>query len=213
MYINKSGAKLKVTTANGVQKVSDVAADSYAVLNDDGEVSTVFIRAKAAAVVDKDDLLFIADTSVAGSAMDNDNKKGNTYELWIKGEKQVEIVDSKDIKGVGYYSYAINSTTGRYELTEEDDDYYPVELTATTDNNGNRTIDQIAKNKFVTLSDKLQDRVLADDCAIYDTTDNDIETLPDIVAQVEDEENDNLALGVIYDSDAKEITCIYVYEK
>ncbi|WP_302658614.1 hypothetical protein [uncultured Dysosmobacter sp.] len=214
VYVNKSGAKLKVTTANGVQKVStEDIKDAYAVLNDDDEVETVFIGKKAAAVVDQADLLFIADTSAAGSAMDNDNKKGTTYELWIKGEKQVEIVDPKDIKDVGYYSYAINSTTGRYELTEEDDDYYPVELTATTDNNGNRTIDQIAKNKFVTLSDKLQDRVLADDCAIYDTTDNDIETLSDIVAQVEDEENDNLALGVIYDSDAKEITCIYVYEK
>ena len=213
VYINKSGAKLKVTTANGVQKVSDVAENSYAVLNDDGEVSTVFVGTKAAAVVDKDDLLFIADTSAAGSAMDNDNKKGTTYELWIKGEKQVEIVDPKDIKGVGYYSYAINSTTGRYELTKETDDYYPVELTATTDNAGNRTIDQIAKNKFVTLSDKLQDRVLADDCTIYDTTDNDIETLSDIVAQVENEGSDNLALGVIYDSSAKEITCIYVYEK
>ena len=214
VYINKSGAKLKVTTANGVQKVStEDIKDAYAVLNDDDEVETVFIGKKAAAVVDKDDLLFIADTSVAGSAMDNDNKKGNTYELWIKGEKQVEIVDPKDIKGVGYYSYAINSTTGRYELTKETDDYYPVELTATTDNAGNRTIDQIAKNKFVTLSDKLQDRVLADDCTIYDTTDNDIETLSDIVAQVEDEGRDNLALGVIYDSSAKEITCIYVYEK
>ena len=173
----------------------------------------MFVGTKAAAVVDQDDLLFIADTSAAGSAMDNDNKKGTTYELWIKGEKQVEIVDPKDIKSVGYYSYAINSTTGRYELTLEDDDYFPVELSATTDKDGNRTIAQIAKNKFVTLSKDLQDRVLADDCAIYDTTDNDIETLSDIVAQVEDEENDNLALGVIYDSDAKEITCIYVYEK
>ena len=216
VYVNKSGAKLKVTTANGVQKVSaEDIKDAYAVLNDDDEVETVFIGKKAAAVVDQADLLFIADTSAAGSAMDNDNKKGTTYELWIKGEKQVEIVDPKDIEGVGYYSYAINSTTGRYELTLEDDDYFPVELTATTDNDGNRTIDQIAKNKFVTLGEdaKLQDRVLADDCAIYDTTDNDIETLSDIVAQVEDEGNNNLALGVIYDSDAKEITCIYVYEK
>lgn len=79
------------------------------------------------------------------------------------------------------------------------------------DDDGN--IKQINKDKYVNLNSKLQDRVLADDCAIYDTTDNDIETLSDIVAQVEDEENDNLALGVIYDSDAKEITCIYVYEK
>ena len=214
VYVNKSGAKLKVTTANGVQKVSkEDIQDAYAVLNDDDEVETVFIGKKAAAVVDQADLLFIADTSAAGSAMDNDNKKGTTYELWIKGEKQVEIVDPKDIEGVGYYSYAINSTTGRYELTLEDDDYVSVKLTATTDKDGNRTIDQIAKNKFVTLNDNLQDRVLADDCAIYDTTDNDIETLSDIVAQVEDEGNNNLALGVIYDSDAKEITCIYVYEK
>ena len=214
VYVNKSGAKLKVTTANGVQKVSkEDIQDAYAVLNDDDEVETVFIGKKAAAVVDQADLLFIADTSAAGSAMDNDNKKGTTYELWIKGEKQVEIVDPKDIEGVGYYSYAINSTTGRYELTLEDDDYVSVKLTATTDKDGNRKIDQIAKNKFVTLNDNLQDRVLADDCAIYDTTDNDIETLSDIVAQVEDEGNNNLALGVIYDSDAKEITCIYVYEK
>lgn len=71
---------------------------------------------------------------------------------------------------------------------------------------------RLPKNKFVTLRDDLQDRVLADDCTIYDTTDNDIETLSDIVAQVEDEGRDNLALGVTYDSSAKEITCIYVYE-
>ena len=211
VYINKSGAKLKVTTANGIQKIDKVAADSYAVLNDDGEASVVFIGTKAATVVNKDTLVFVTKTDSVGSAMDNDNKK-NTYEFWKDGEKQVEIVDFKDGTGIGYYSYAENTDNGHFELTEETDDYYSVKLTATKDKDDNLTIDQIAKNKFVTLRDDLQDRVLADDCTIYDTTDNDIETLSDIVAQVEDEGRDNLALGVTYDSSAKEITCIYVYE-
>ena len=213
VYINKSGAKLKVTTANGVQKVSDVAADSYAVLNDDGEASVVFIGTKAATVVNKDTLVFVTKTDSVGSAMDNDNKK-NTYEFWKDGEKQVEIVDFKDGTGIGYYSYAENTDNGHFELTKETEDVYTVKLTVTKDAEGNRTINQINKDKYVTLGKdaKLQDRVLADDCTIYDTTDNDIETLSDIVAQVEDEGRDNLALGVIYDSSAKEITCIYVYE-
>ena len=171
----------------------------------------MFIGTKAATVVNKDTLVFVTKTDSVGSAMDNDNKK-NTYEFWKDGEKQVEIVDFKDGTGIGYYSYAENTDNGHFELTEETDDYYTVKLTATKDKDDNLTIDQIAKNKFVTLRDDLQDRVLADDCTIYDTTDNDIETLSDIVAQVEDEGRDNLALGVTYDSSAKEITCIYVYE-
>ena len=89
-----------------------------------------------------------------------------------------------------------------------------MKLTVTKDEEGNRTINQINKDKYVTLGKdaKLQDRVLADDCTIYDTTDNDITTLADIVSQVEDEKV-NLNLGVIYDSDAEEITCIYVYKR
>ena len=171
--------------------------------------SAAFVDTKAATVVDKDTLVFVVNTESVGSAMDKDNKKKPTYEFWKDGEKQVEIVDFEDGTGIGYYSYAENTDNGHFELTKETEDIYTVNLSRDDDGN----IKQINKDKYVNLNSKLQDRVLADDCAIYDTTDNDIETLSDIVAQVEDEENDNLALGVIYDSDAKEITCIYVYEK
>ena len=214
VYVNKSGAKLKVTTANGIQKIDKIAENSYAVLNDDGEVSTVFVGTKAATVVDKDTLVFVVNTESVGTAMDKDNKKKPTYEFWKDGEKQVEIVDFEDGTGVGYYSYAENTDNGHFELTKETEDVYTVKLTVTKDEEGNRTINQINKDKYVTLGKdaKLQDRVLADDCTIYDTTDNDITTLADIVSQVEDEKA-NLNLGVIYDSDAEEITCIYVYER
>ena len=212
VYVNKSGAKLKVTTANGIQKIDKIAENSYAVLNDDGEVSTVFVGTKAATVVDKDTLVFVTKTDSVGSAMDKDNKKKSTYEFWKDGEKQVEIVDFDGAASIGYYSYAENTDNGHFELTKETEDVYTVKLTVTKDAEGNRTINQINKDKYVTLNNKLQDRVLADDCTIYDTTDNDITTLSDIVSQVEDEKA-ALNLGVVYDSDAEEITCIYVYAR
>ena len=208
VYVNKSGAKLKVTTANGIQKIDKIAENSYAVLNDDGEVSTVFVGTKAATVVDKDTLVFVVNTESVGSAMDKDNKKKPTYEFWKDGEKQVEIVDFDAAASIGYYSYAENTDNGHFELTKETEDVYTVKLTRDAD----KKIVQINKDKFVTLNNKLQDRVLADDCTIYDTTDNDITTLSDIVSQVEDE-GAKLNLGVVYDSDAEEITCIYVYER
>ena len=208
VYVNKSGAKLKVTTANGIQKIDKIAENSYAVLNDDGEVSTVFVGTKAATVVDKDTLVFVVNTKSVGSAMDKDNKKKDTYEFWKDGEKQVEIVDFDAAASIGYYSYAENTDNGHFELTKETADVYTVNLSRDADGN----IKQINKDKYVNLNSKLQDRVLADDCTIYDTTDNDITTLSDIVSQVEDEKA-KLALGVVYDSDAEEITCIYVYER
>ena len=215
VYINKSGDDLKVTTSNTVDKVSTIPANSYAVLKD-GEVVTVFIRAKAAASVKADELLFIADTAVKGTILDDEGKKTNAYEIYTDGVKDTHGVKS-GLSGVGYYTYSVDSASGKYELSNKTEDVFKVVV----DLNGSGKVYAINKDTYVSLgstdlygnslaADK-QDAVLSSDAVIYDTTDNGIVSLADIVATVEDDANvSSLTLYAVYDSKAEAITTIYV---
>ena len=205
--MKSSGSKLKVTVATGVQAVSTASlAGSYMVLDDTNSVTAMFIPAQAEAVVDKDDVLFVASTSKQGEKLDADNKKGDLYSFYQAGEKKTEIVSG--ISSVGFYTYSIDEATGRYSLTAETSGVYSVSV----DCNAGKVY-AVQKDTFVTFptAQNLKDAKLAADCTFYDTTDYEIDSLAKLVAVIENNDDcDGLDLWAIYDSKKEVITCVYI---
>ena len=212
VYMDKSGDDLKVTTSKSVDKVSSIPANSFAIL-DDGEVVTVFVRAKAAASTKGNDLLFMANKKEQGNYVNKDGETVATYEFYLNGEKD-EYGIKTGSPAVGYFEYAIDQTTGDLELTAKTDDVFKVDVRL----NGSGKVYAINKDTYVRLGvseDKNtivnDDIALADDAVIYDTTSNNIVSLADIVNVVEDDANvSSLTLYVIYDSKNENISTIYV---
>ena len=209
VYVDGEGAKLKVTTADNAQKFEltkddpeteevETAETVYALLNDDGEVDVVFVAGEAQAeAADADELVFVASTKVAGETLDDDDKLVNTYNVYFDGKKtEVIATGIKDKDGVGFYSYAVKGST--YELEKED----------------STTITSIAKDKYMTLANGETDVKL--DGVIYDTTDNDITTLAELVDQWEiadESETDDVervTAHVVYDEKDEVVTLIYI---
>lgn len=216
VFMKDSGSKLKVTTADGIQAVKKVAADSFAVLNDEGKVSTVFIKSAADTAVNKDDLLFVEDVSQVGTQVDDDGKVADTYEVYQAGEKQVVMFKDSAVGAVGFYSYTVDSTTGRYELTAEYKDIYA----ATIDLNGSGKVYNINMDTFINLPGNNKDAAnnagvadakIAADVAIYDLTDNGIATVSQLVDTLENGgEITAVNVWAMYDSKNEVVTCMYI---
>jgi hypothetical protein len=191
VYVNKTGAKLAVSVAEGVQKVTSTPAASYAVLNTDGDVVTVFVRTAASAAVNADDLAFIADNTADGSALDADGKRQNTYDFYVNGEKMTEIVE---LNGLGFMTYAVDGET------------YKFEAVAAADGAVSDVVLAVAKDKYVTVTGVCTDATVTG--GIYDLTDSDIETLADIAELIAAKKD--VKAYFMYDEDNNVITSMYV---
>jgi hypothetical protein len=190
VFVNKDGAKLAVTTAEGVQKINTVPANSWAILNTDGDVVTVFVRSSASAAVNAENLVFIADGNADGSALDADGKRQPTYDFYLDGEKMTEIAD---LDGVGFMTYAVDGET------------YVFEKVAAADGAVDNVVISVAKDKYVTVADVCTDATVSG--GIYDLTDSDIDTLADIAELAKTK---TVKAYFMYDEDNNIITSLYV---
>ena len=192
VYVNKDGAKLSVSVKEGVQKVT-APAGSFAVLNDDDDVAVVFIRA-AASAVDAEDLVFVADASAVGTALDADGKKQDTYAFYINGEKMIEIVDDTTTVTTGFKAYSVSGETYKFEGVGTADGAYT-----------GKTI-TISKDKYVNTSgiSGLVDATVTG--GIYDLTTNECESL----AELADLGATSITASFIYDDVNNVITSMYI---
>ena len=189
VYINKEGAKLAVTVADGVQKVT-APANSFALLNTTGDIVTVFIRAAASTAVDADNLVFVADATADGTALDADGKRQNTYDFYMDGDKMTEIAE---LNGLGFMTYSITGETYKFEkVAAADGAFDDVALS-------------VAKDKYVSASTVVDATVTG---GIYDLTDSDIDTLADIAELITAGKTVNAYF--MYDEDNNVITSLYV---
>ena len=200
VYIKNSGAKLKVYVEEGVQNV-DAANVLYAVKNDDGDVTTVFVKGEPDTATEADELIFVKSDKSNGSAYNDSNKEYKTYKLYFDGEGSTEMVKS-GLSGVGFYEYSVT-----------DDSVYTLKAFTTA------TITAIEKDKYMTFTvgdEELTDVKLASDAEIYDLTDNGITTLGELADQwdeaKDDEDIDAVTAYVAYDKDDEVVLCVYIVD-
>ena len=198
VYIKNSGAKLKVAVEEGVQNV-DAGNALFAVKNDDGDVTTVFVKGEPDTATEADELIFVKSTTSNGSAYNDSNKEYKTYKLYFDGEGSTEMVKS-GLSGVGFYEYSVT-----------DDSVYTLKAFTTA------TITDIEKDKYMTFTvgdEELTDVKLASDAEIYDLTDNGITTLGELADQwdeaKDDEDIDAVTAYVAYDKDDEVVLCVYI---
>ena len=196
VFVKGDKSDLEVTTAAGVQKVSN--KNVKYVTNEDGEIAVVFVIGGQGAAA-AEDLLFVKDNTAEGTATDKKGFTGSAYELYIAGVKATEIVTGLNSTNK-LYTYSIDAETGKY-------------LAVAESNAATATIDAatIAQDKFVTVGGTCVNFVLADDCAIYDLTDNGMTTLAEIDALF-GEGTMTLKIAVAFDTNDKEISTLYVWE-
>ena len=211
-FINmkNSGAKLKVTTATGVQAVKSVPSGTY-MISDDGEVISVFIPQAADSSVAKDDLLFAAKTSSSVYATDDKGVSGKVFDLYQGGEKISVMVKNNSVASVGFYSYSVDSSTGRYDLTSESDNVYRVSVDVDADG-AVYTINKDGALITFDTAGQFADAVVASDVEFVDTTDNGFTSLATLKTFVEANAADEKFFDVwaLYDSKTEEIVRIYV---
>ena len=201
VYVNKSGAKLTATVADGAQKINSVPTHSYAVKNSDGDVIAVFVRGAASAAVNADDLVYIVDAAADGTALDADGKRQNTYKFYINGEEYVEIAE---LDGIGFMKYAIDGVTYKFEQVGIADGAYV-----------NCSGAVISKDKYVSVNTgnkdtTVVDATLSDECEVYNLdSDYEIDDLADIA---ELQKTNTVIVSFMYDSDDNVITSLYVVD-
>ena len=193
VYVDGVNADLETSVAAGVQKLLVTAAkEARFALNEDNEIEIVYVTGaadKAAA----ESLIFALDNVADGEALDNKGNAVDTFKFWINGEKMNEIASGL---GLGFFNYTIDAETGAYVAKAEKNTYVGAF--------------SIAQDKYITIA-SLEDVVLADDAEVYDLTENEMTTLAEIAA-LADEGTMTLNMGVVYDTDAKKVTTVYVYE-
>ena len=114
VYVDGTGAKLEVSTADELEKVSSIPANSHVVLNDEEEITVVFIADEASDLIDSDQVIYIADNTVIA-----EDTHGDVIEAYVDGEAE-EIVVGKSY-AVGFYTYSVDKN-GVYTLKGVDAD-------------------------------------------------------------------------------------------
>lgn len=208
--VKSNGADIKVTTSTGMQKVSSIptSINVYLVV-DDADVKVVFVPAAAKGAVDKSSVLFLATTDIVDNALDKDNKDARVYKMYKDGEAvEVMVEDGAPLNASSaagkFYTYSIDDTTGRYDLTavsEQFSIYADGSDAANIDIKADKYVEDAYGNLYA----------LAKDASFFDLTDNGLATLADIVDFVE--ANDDAALQVCVTFDDDEITALYIVKK
>ena len=101
VYVDGSGSKLSVSASDEPEKVAEIPANSYVVLNEDGEISVVYIAEEAAELIESDEVIYIADNSVIAS-----DANGDVIEAYVDGELEEIVVDKS--YAVGFYTYSVD---------------------------------------------------------------------------------------------------------
>ena len=185
VYVDGSGAKLTVSVSDELEKIAEIPAGSFAVVNEDREIITLFIAGEA--FVSSDDLIYIADNTVIA-----DDESGSVIEAYVNGEL-TEIIVNKTY-AAGFYTASVN-----------DDDVYALTAVKAT---AISTVTDIFRDKYMTLAGLEADFVLADDAAIIDLSDNAISDLADLA----DAMADGLAIRatVVFDKGEETVTMMVI---
>lgn len=187
VYISGSGAKLTVSVSDALEKVAEIPANSFAVVNEDREIITLFIADEASGFVTSGDLVYIADNTVLA-----EDEHGSVIEAYVDG-KLTEIVVDKNY-AIGFYSASVNDDAV-YALTA-------VKSTAIA------VVEEIFRNKYVTLAGQEADFILDEDAAVIDLSGNSIRDLADLSEAMEEQEN--LRATAVFDAGEERITMLVI---
>ena len=209
VYVNGEKGTLKTTVKTGVQTMS-LTTNDYAVITKDSNgnfvVSTVFI--KGAAITSSSDIIYVAATMNAsnstGTAVGKDGKTILTgYEVYVNGEKETVYFNGTQTSNAGFYTYSIDDVTGAYTLGAA-----PTNVI---------TGQQVKKDGVVRVNGEYYvefnastaaDNFTATDATVVDTTPGgDVDSMAALKDAVSGGAKN---VAVVYDSDAKTITTIYV---
>ena len=188
VYVDGSGSKLSVSTADELEKVMEIPANSYVVLNDEDEIIVVYIADEAASSVESDEVIYIADNSVIAS-----DANGDVIEAYVDGQLEEIVVDKS--YAVGFYTYSVDA-----------DDVYTLKAVKSSTIS---TIQSTWKDKYMTLVGQEDvDYVLADRAIVIDLTDNDISDVADYADAIAD--GMSLTATVIFDDDDEVVTFMVI---
>ena len=191
VYVDGSGSKLSVSVSDELEKVAEIPANSYVVLNEDSEISLIYIAEEAAALVESDQVIYIADGSVVA-----EDAYGDVIEAYVDGEKTEIVVDKTYTEG--FYTYSV----------DKNDVYTLKAVKGTTIS----TVVDTWKDKYMTLSGQEDiDYVLAKDAVVIDLTDSDISDVADYADAIAD--GMELTATVIFDKDEETVTFMVVDHK
>ena len=203
VYVNGSKSDLKVTVKSGVQDAT-LTANDYVVIAKDGDgnyvVTTVYI--KGTAVTSSDSIIYIttaqASADAKGTVYGTDGKTKLTgYEMYINGEKTTVYFKGTQSLSAGFYTYTVDDTTGAYTLS-----------TSTPSNTKSGSVTATLFNGVYYLNgiDEVKD---------YDATNAkvvDVKSTVDVESMSELKDNGSTSVAVVYDTDAKTVTTIYVLD-
>ena len=203
VYVNGSKSDLKVTVKSGVQDAT-LTANDYVVIAKDGDgnyvVTTVYI--KGTAVTSSDSIIYIttaqASADAKGTVYGTDGKTKLTgYEMYINGEKTTVYFKGTQSLSAGFYTYTVDDTTGAYTLS-----------TSAPSNTKSGSVTATLFNGVYYLNgiDEVKD---------YDATNAkvvDVKSTVDVESMSELKDNGSTSVAVVYDTDAKTVTTIYVLD-
>jgi len=187
VYVDGSGAKLTVTVADGLEKVAEIPAGSFAVVNADREITVLYIADEASSFVESGDILYIADNTVVA-----DDEHGDVIMAYVDG-KETEIVVDKTYES-GIYTYSVNKD-GVYALT------------AVKESNIS-TVEETWRDKYMTLVGQEADFVLADDAVVIDLSENSIRDVADYAEAIED--GASIKATVVFDKAEETVTFMLI---
>ena len=191
VYVDGSGSKLSVSASDELEKVAEIPANSYVVLNEDGEISVVYIAEEAAELIESEEVIYIADNSVIAS-----DANGDVIEAYVDGELEEIVVDKS--YAVGFYTYSVDKN-----------DVFTLKAVKDT---SIATVVGTWKDKFMTLSGQEEvDYVLADGAIVIDLTDNDIADVADYADAIAD--GMALTATVIFDKEDETVSFMVIDHK
>ena len=187
VYVDGSGAKLSVSVSDELEKISDIPAGSFAVVNEDREITVLYIAEEASNLVSSGDILYIADNSVVA-----DDEHGDVIVAWVEGD-ETEIVVGKTY-AQGFYTYSVDKN-GVYVLTA-------------VKSANISTVEEVYRDKYLTLAGQEADFTLASDAAVIDLSDNGIRDLADLADAMED--GLSIRATVVFDAGEETVTMMVI---
>ena len=212
IFVNDNGTKVTATVKEGVQKV-DAGEKLAIVINDDGEISTVYVLAAAKNSIDTSDaLILIAEKTGSVSVYNKateDYDEYYTYNAYVNGEKVEDFYATKydNVTPGTFYKNELDADTGAYVLTGNEfdgDDDYGVKSQTLSDTTWYIN-SKIVKINGVDLS-------ITGKTVVADDTGNEITSVAALKNAFDSREIRNADVAALYDAETGEALYIYVVD-
>ena len=205
-FIFINAAKGTATVKEGVQKVAD-GTELAVVINDDGEISTVYVLAAASnSVGTSDALVFLAKETGTVRVYDKVAEEYvtlYTYDAYVNGEK-VDDFYADESGCTGFYENEVDTDTGAYVLANNEfagDEDYQI---ATEQLTGE---DWYKSTKLIVVDSA--DLAITAKTVFADNTTNEITTLAALKNQVMTE-GDDVTVTALYDAETGDALYVYI---